>query len=45
MKVEKIEYAPVMANIAKDWFNSLEDQTIKAMVHILILEAQNNMLE
>lgn len=39
MKVPNINYEPVMAKLAEEWFESLEDQTIKAMVHILLLEA------
>ena len=28
-----------MAKLAEEWFENLEDQTIKAMVHILLVEA------
>lgn len=39
MKVPNTNYTPVMAKLAEEWFENLEDQTIKAMVHILLVEA------
>ncbi len=38
MKLGNIIYTPVMAQLAEEWFESLEDQSVKAMVHILMLE-------
>lgn len=39
MKLEKIDYVPMMVKIAEEWFESLEDKSIKAMVHVLLLDA------